>query len=256
MSESNTFGYPHPVDYFGSRLFQICHLTANDLHNYKMYDRYAEMNLARSVSDVSEELHRILEKKHESEHEDISDFFAGDFNEYGNIFPYLHRKSMMITLFNFYEHQIETLCHEVNKLLPKDMTDEYFKGTCLKSFRIFLHREAGFNISQGEGLWGAWEDMLKVEQIRHVLVHSEGEVDNDKSKPLADIRNYCNRRKHIRLFGHKIIIGDGFVAALIKELIRIFELLAEQSANFVRRYINEHGSYDFPLPPRASRTPL
>lgn len=51
-----------------------------------------------------------------------------------------------------------------------------FSDITLVFNHLFLRREAGFDMNQESTLWKLWEDMLKVEQIRHVLVHSEGEI--------------------------------------------------------------------------------
>ncbi|WP_441006497.1 hypothetical protein [Escherichia coli] len=123
-------------------------------------------------------------------------------------------------------------------------------------YRKFLRREAGFDINQGNNLWKRWEDMLKVEQIRHVLVHSEGEIEKHRAERLADIESYCKQKKGIRLIRHRIIIDEGYVAGLITELISLFELLDRQVKVFIRRYESEHGSYEVPLPQGASRIPL
>ncbi|GJH75908.1 hypothetical protein ECZC06_55020 [Escherichia coli] len=37
-------------------------------------------------------------------------------------------------------------------------------------------------------MWKLWEDMLKVGQIRHVLVHSEGKIEKHRAERLADIK--------------------------------------------------------------------
>lgn len=126
----------------------------------------------------------------------------------------------------------------------------------LRLHHLFLRREACFDMNQESTLWKLWEDMLKVEQIRHVLVHSEGEIEKHRAERLADIKSYCNRKENIRLNKHKIIIDEGYVAGLITELISLFELQDRQVNLFIRRYESEHGSYEVPLPQGASRTPL
>ncbi|EGD3314966.1 hypothetical protein H7715_004507, partial [Salmonella enterica subsp. enterica serovar Javiana] len=163
----------------------------------------------------------------------------------------------VITLYNFFEHQIKTLCAEINMLLPQNMTEAYsLNNACIKEYRKFLRREAVFDMNPGGELWHHWEDMLKVEQIRHVLVHSEGEIEKHRAERLADIESYCKQKKGIRLIRHRIIIDEGYVAGLITELIALFGLLEKQVSAFIRRYEDKHGHYDILLPPGASRIPL
>ncbi|EOV9595165.1 hypothetical protein ACN5PR_000569 [Cronobacter dublinensis] len=256
MEPDSEFQYPNIIDFFGTTLCHICHFTSHDLLDYAAYDKYAEANIFKSHSDVDDRISRLLEKCDKSDHEDIINSFSTEFQEFGEVYPSIHRKSMVIALYNFFEHQIKTLCIELNKLLPEDMSDKYFRGVCIRSYRKFLRQEAGFDINRGCLLWKLWEDMLKVEQIRHVLVHSEGEIEKHRVDRHADIEGYCKRRKNIKLYRHKILIDNGFVATLISDLITIFEKLDKDVHAFIKRYENEHGRYDALTPPRASGTPL
>ena len=256
MEPDSEFHYPNIIDFFGTTLCHICHFTTHDLLNYAAYDKYAEANIFKSSSDVADQISRLLKKSDESDHEDIISSFSTDFQELEDIYPSIHRKSMVIALYNFFEHQIKTLCIELNKLLPADMHDKYFRDVSLKNYRKFLRREAGFDISPGCLIWTLWEYMLKVEQIRHVLVHSVGEIEKPRVDRYADIESYCKRRKSIKLYRHRIMIDNGFVATLISDLITLFEKLDNHIHAFIKRYENAHGRYNVLLPSEASRTQL
>lgn len=256
MEPDSEFCYPNIIDFFGTTLCHICHFTKSDLFDYSAYNKYAESNIKQSDRMISDEVSQHLKNNDEIHHEDIISSYSREFQEFGDIYPAMHRKSMVIALYNFFEHQVKTMCTEINKLLPLDVSDKYLKEISIKRYRQFLRREAGFNLNQGSTLWELWEDMLKVEQIRHVLVHSEGEIENHRADRLAHIDGYCKIKKNIRLIRNRIIIDDGFVAALITDLITLFEQLDRQVSAFIRRYEIAHGSYEVPLPPGASRTPL
>lgn len=257
MELDTEFRYPNIIDFFGTTLFHLCHFTTIDLHNYAAYNKYSENNIGKSTGNLCDEINQHLEINSEEYHEDIIDSYSQEISELDDVYPPMHRKAMVITLYNFFEHQIKTMCAKINMLLLQDMSCKYkFKDVSIINYRQYLRREAGFVINQGDLLWERWEDMLKVEQIRHVLVHSEGEIEKHRAERLADIENYCKQKKGIRLIRHRIIIDDGYVAGLIAELISLFELLDRQVSTFIRRYESEHGSYDVPLPLGASRTSL
>jgi len=110
-------------------------------------------------------------------------------------------------------------------------------------------------ILSGGLIWTLWEDMLKVEQIRHVLVHSEGEIEENRVDRHADIESYCKRKK-IRLNRYRILIDNGFVAMLISDLITLFEKLDHNVHTFIRQYENEHARYDDSLPVGAAKQSL
>ena len=257
MELDTEFRYPNVIDFFGTPLFHLCHFTTIDLHNYATYNNYIENNIKKSNDMLSDEINKRLKDNGDECHEDIIDSYSQEIRELGEFYPPMHRKAMVITLYNFFEHQVKTLCAEINKLLPQDMSEQYLKDVCIKRYRKFLRREASFDINQGNLLWELWEDMLKVEQIRHVLVHSEGEIESQRLERVADdIENYCKQKNGIRLIRHRIIIDEGYVSGLIAEFISLFDLLDRQVNAFIRRYESEHGRYEVPLPLGASRTPL
>lgn len=256
MNDSDGFSYPNVIDFFGTRLAHICHFAEVDLRDYQTYDTYSEDNLRHSSKSISDELSELMDNNDEQYHEDYIDCFAQDFHEVGNIYPSLHRKAMVITLYNFFEHQLKTLCSDINKLIPVDMYDKYLKDEDIKKFRKFLTREGKFDINQCGKLWNLWEDMLKVQQIRHALVHSEGEIEKKRAKWQPDIESYCERKKIIRINRNRIIIDEGYVGDLVTNLIEFFGLLDFQVGAFIRRYQEENGTFEAELPPGASRTPL
>ncbi|MCU2407272.1 hypothetical protein N8T09_22230 [Enterobacter hormaechei subsp. xiangfangensis] len=257
MELETEFRYPSVIDFFGTTLFHLCHFTTLDLHNYAAYNKYSENNIENSNDKLCDEINKRLKKNGEEYHEDIIDSYSQEIQEFSDIYPPMHRKAMVITLYNFFEHQIKTLCAEINMLLPQDMSAKYkFNDVSIKKYRQFLRCEAYFDIHQGNLLWQRWEDMLKVAQIRHVLVHSEGEIEKHRAERLADIENYCKQKKGISLIRHRITIDAGYVAGLIAELISLFDLLDRQVNAFIHRYECEHGRYDVPLPMGASRAPL
>lgn len=198
--------YPNVIDFWGTTLYHLCHFTSLDLDKYAAYNNYAENNIKKSNKSLCEEIDQRLKESDKKYHEDIIDSYHQEMQEFDDIYPPMHRKAMVITLYNFFEHQIKTLCTEINKLLPQDMSEAYsFSKACVKDYRKFLRREAIFDMHPGGELWKSWEDMLKVEQIRHVLVHSEGEIEKHRADRLAHIKSYCNRKEKISLNRHKIL---------------------------------------------------
>lgn len=243
MEFEEEFCYPNVIDFFGTTPCHLCDFTIRDLEKYASYDKYAEGNIEKSNLFVSEQIDHLLERNHKNNHEGIIESFSTEFQEFEDIFPSIHRKSLVIALYNFTEHQIKTLCEAINKLLPPGMSRKYFRDVSIKNYRKFLRSEAGFSINQGQKLWGLWEELLKVEQIRHLLVHSEGEIEEHRVGLKLDLENYCKQKKGIRVYGNSIIIDKGFIKSLIADLISLFELLDRQVHAFIKRYENVHGRY-------------
>ena len=102
--------------------------------------------------DIGDQISRQLEKSNEINHEYIIGCFSTVFKKLEEIYSSINPKSMVIALYNFFEHQMKTLCIEVNKLLPADVSDRYFRDVSIKNYRKFLRREAGFDIIRGVNL--------------------------------------------------------------------------------------------------------
>lgn len=98
MELDTEFCYPNVIDFFGTTLFHLCHFTTIDLHNYAAYNKYAENNIEESNKRLSDEISQRLENNDKEYHEDIIGHYSQEIQEFGNIYPPMHRKAMVITL--------------------------------------------------------------------------------------------------------------------------------------------------------------
>ncbi|GAB2933390.1 hypothetical protein [Hafnia psychrotolerans] len=254
MLESSEFSYPNKIDFFGTTLLHLCDFTQDDLNNYLSYDMYSEDNLKASDNDVGLALTHALEESEEKYHEDIYGSYALDFNTFQNIYTPIHRKTMLIALYNFYECQVETLCREVNKLQPKnDIDDKWPERDVLNSFRKLLTHTAGFNFDKIDK---NWQYLQIIKLIRNTLSHSEGEIDKRKTKISIKINGFCNKNEEIRISNGNIIIERGFIRELIAVLISLFCALNKEVIAYIHRYEEENGRFELILPSGASRTLL
>ncbi|MFD3227270.1 hypothetical protein [Rahnella aceris] len=254
MVENTDFCYPNKIDFFGTTLFNVCHFTEHDLQDYKSYNKYTEGNFEVNNSELNASLSNDLNHNEESHHVDIYDSYAHEFNIFQNIYPPIHRKTMLIAISNFCEKQIEIMCIELNKLLPDCMIDDRWPGNdAISSYRRFLVNNAGFEFNN---LDKHWQYFQAIKSIRNIFCHSEGEIDLDKTKVSKKIRAFCQRYPHIRVHNNHIIIEERCIDEIIAALILFFKMLAKEVFDFMRRYEAVNGRFEIDLPPGASRTPI
>lgn len=86
--------------------------------HFKTY-KLSEGNLEASDNEVGLALTHDLEASGEKHHDEIYYSYVRDSHILQNIYTLIHRKTMLIALYNFFECQVKTLCCEVNKLQPK-----------------------------------------------------------------------------------------------------------------------------------------
>lgn len=254
MLESSEFSYPNKIDFFGTTLLHLCDFTKDDLKNYLSYDLYSESNLMASDNEVGLALTHDLETSGEENHEEIYDSYAHDSHTFQDIYTPIHRKTMLIALYNFFECQVETLCREVNKLQPKNNIDDKWPGRdVLNSFRKSLTNSAGFNFDKIDK---NWQFLQVIKLLRNMLSHSEGEIDKRKTKISLKINEFCKKNKEIRIYRGHIIIERNFIRELIAVLISLFSALNKEVVAYIHRYEAENGRFELDLPLGASRTPL
>lgn len=102
MEPDSDFCYHNVIDFFGTTLCHICHFTKSDLFDYSAYNQYVEKNIKLSKKKVSEEISRDFNKYNECHHEMIISSYSQELQELGDIYPAIHRKSMVIALCNFF----------------------------------------------------------------------------------------------------------------------------------------------------------
>lgn len=254
MLESSEFSYPNKINFFGTTLLHLCDFTKDDLKDYLSYDLYSEGNLKASENKVGLALTHDLEASGEEHHEGIYDSYAHDFYPFQNIYTPIHRKTMLIALYNFFECQVETLCHEVNKLQPKSNIDDKWPGRdVLNSFRKLLTHAAGFNFDKMDR---NWQYLQIIKLLRNTLSHSEGEIDKRKPKISLKINEFSKKNEEIRIYNGHIIIEENFIRELIAILISFFSALDKEVVAYIHRYEAENGRFELELPVGASMTPL
>lgn len=101
MELDTEFRHPNVIDFFDTTLFHLCHFTKSDLFDYSAYNQYTENNIKQSDKLISDEISKHFKNNDESHHEDIICSYSREFQEFGDIYPSMHRKSMVIALYNF-----------------------------------------------------------------------------------------------------------------------------------------------------------
>lgn len=156
----------------------------------------------------------------------------GIFKDY---FPNLQRGSALITLFGFFENEIDRLCYIFIKTEKHKVKLNDFKGTGLERSINYLRKVAQLDINTGNVLW---KRITNIQEARNRFTHHRGCLsthdifENDdalnfnfddselgsKKKEKKDIP-FLKEEKYLELSWETIQIREGY----LKEVLGVFD---------------------------------
>lgn len=134
------------------------------------------------------------------------------------LFPNLQRRSALITLFSFFEVQLDVLCLHLQSENPSFIAFEnYTKYNGIDGSTKYLQKIAKLPIDKSNSVWG---EIIKIKHIRNNLVHNDGKVQLIEKKHLTPTLKYIEKCKYLDQDNHgKIIIKEGY----LNQLLNIFD---------------------------------
>lgn len=113
------------------------------------------------------------------------------FHEY---FPGLQRRSALITLFSFFEHELNKLCSlfqttEGFKLSLRDVA-----GSGIERARTYLYKVASLDLDQPAA---HWNEIRNIQSIRNVLVHVDGRLRSQEGVDRTALRRYLDACEYL-----------------------------------------------------------
>jgi hypothetical protein len=168
-----------------------------------VFEESAEEGYARIV-----EMHRDLD----DETWDLEGIFEG-------YFPDLQRRSALITLYSFLEHELEELCglfirDENLKVSLNDM-----RGTGIERALLFLEKIVGLQIDKGTA---TWQEVKNIQKVRNLVVHNDAKLKDRSGNPKADVIKYVEGSVYLS-GDEEINILDGYLLHVLETFDRQFQ---------------------------------
>lgn len=164
----------------------------------EMLDVYisdVEQQVDKSAADFktdSEEV--VIEGVHEDEpptfitvHKGLDDGtwdLGAIFLEY---FPNLQRRSALITLFAFFEHELNRLCALFQATENYQLTLKDVAGTGIERARTYLSKVALVDLTDPPK---PWSDIKNIQALRNLVVHADGRFPQDGPTDRSALRKY------------------------------------------------------------------
>jgi hypothetical protein len=101
------------------------------------------------------------------------------FKEY---FPNLQRRSALITLVSFFEHQLAELCSRFAEDRKFALKATDLRGDGIGRLSLYLAKVAGLPLDNGRE---AWDEIRHIQSVRNAIVHNDGKL-RDTEKALIE----------------------------------------------------------------------
>jgi hypothetical protein len=105
-------------------------------------------------------------------------------------FPNLQRRSTLIILFSFLEHQLNQLCKLFANAQQLKIVHTDLKGTGIDRSRDYLKKVICLPINDNSSLW---QEIKKIQEIRNVVAHNDAQLVNDKVIKYLNESPYLSR---------------------------------------------------------------
>jgi hypothetical protein len=135
------------------------------------------ITLEESLLAQQEEFNRqvmLLESNINADYqEEFYELHAGEHWQLTDVFPHLLRTSVFVTSYSMFEHYLVLLCELVSE--HKEIKNPHFGNAIIKNAMRYLQTNVALNLPAD---MGAWEKIISFNELRNIVVHRSGKMDN------------------------------------------------------------------------------
>ncbi len=143
---------------------------------------------------------------------------------FGEHFPSLQRRSALLTICSYFEHELDELCllYQSEKNFRLNLSDLNGKG--VNRSTSYLEKVAGLNVYKTSQ---EWAHIKNIQTIRNVIVHRDGRLRDHQGNPNKVVMDYINQMDSLlsgSLFG-EITLKEGFLSHVVSTYNNYFKLI-------------------------------
>jgi len=196
--------------------------------NWYQYDVSFSIELMTSFvrgveKQAAESIQDYMTKRSEGGHRGL-DKSSWDLKEiFEEYFPSLQRRSALLTVWGFLEHELDELCtlYQSEKGFSLAFSDLSGKG--IDRSTTYLEKVAGLH---GLKASREWDDLKAVQRIRNVIAHDDGKLRDHQGKFRNGIIRDMKRVGFLR-GEDEIVVAEGFLSKVVDSCGNYFKLIAK-----------------------------
>jgi len=156
---------------------------------------------------------------------------------FGEYFPSLQRRSALLTVCSYFEHELDQLCllYQSEKSFRLALSDLNGKG--IDRSISYLEKVAGLYVHRASPVW---KDIKNIQKIRNLIVHGGGRLRDNHGKPKTDIAGVIKQMRYLS-GDDEIVLANGFLSYVVGTYRKYFELI-NQSIKSAQNVPQAHSS--------------
>ena len=140
------------------------------------------------------------------------------FKEY---FPSLQRRSALLTLCSYFEHELDKLCHLYKSEKEYQLSLSDLNGKGIDRSTNYLEKVAGLNIHKTSS---EWNHIKGIQKIRNIIVHQDGKLEDHQGNPIKAAKDYVARMDTLDGM-EEVEIQKGFLSHVVDIYDAYFKLI-------------------------------
>jgi hypothetical protein len=217
------------IDFFGNGLCGHCHTAKSELFEFGLFHDETEESWKIKDTELQNHISGVLKEHPEKKHYDIIDHYSWDLHQNQYKYPNIHRESLIITIYNFLEVQLNELCSILEECIELKVKLNHLNGKGIERALSYLTKVAEFDLA----LMGKELPFIKgVNQVRNQIVHNAGrlpEAGNHKANIfIAKAKNLSGEP------GGLISVSPDFISEFITSLAEFFDKLDGEVQRFIQ----------------------
>ena len=180
-------------------------------------NRYKQQKETFVLEEVPEENYAHVVEVHQGLDDESWDL-QGIFCEY---FPSLQRRSALLTVCSFFEHELDKLCmlYQSEKSFKLALLDINGKG--IDRSTTYLEKVAGIDVHKTSN---EWNHIKKIQNIRNVIVHQDGKLHDHQGNPIKAAIDYINQVEFLE-GEDEVVVKKGFLKHVVDIYKQYFAIL-------------------------------
>lgn len=214
--------YNHPLNWYQYEVLSSVELLT-------AYVADIERQVAAGIADYEANAEKVvIDEEHGQDAVRIVEVYKDLDNEGWHLpeifvvyFPNLQRRSALITLCSFFEHEIDKLCDRLQKQENLLVRFVDMAGKGVKRSAVYLEKVVGIDAGQDSPTWVA---IKEIQKIRNLVVHANGRlVDHAKTRKKAE--DAIVAKSPFLEGSTEVLLKDGYLSYALRTCDAYFKLL-------------------------------
>ncbi len=200
------------------------------IENLRLHIKAIESLLKKESDRLSKQMDKNIERLPPEDRDHVYEYYGDDLWRMNEVFPSIHRESMLITIFSILENQLNFICKELAPRAKCDIGLAELGARGIDRCKVYLKRVVGVSFPSGSKYW---RDIKMFQNLRNIIVHNNSRLDNN-GKGHKAIKDYIRKSKYLGLDDRNTIqIKEGFLLLVIDSVSGLFrDILLQVSEKF------------------------